>query len=66
MDDVVFMVRARSRTACLEQLRLLCERMELQPATAPTDAAGRGWIARAIPATKAPDADGGRGPVLGG
>jgi hypothetical protein len=50
MDDVVFMVRAGSRAACLEQLRLLCERMGLQPATTPTDAAGRGWVARAVPA----------------
>ncbi len=67
MDEVVFMVRAGSQAACLEQLRLLCERMGLQPATTPTDAAGRGWVARAVPQTKAPDAeDGGRGPVVGG
>ncbi|WP_428956205.1 hypothetical protein [Streptomyces sp. cg35] len=57
MDDVVFMVRAGSRADCLEQLRLLCERMGLQPATTPTDSAGRGWVARAVPMTKAPDAD---------
>lgn len=67
MDEVVFMVRAGSRAACVEQLHRLCERMGLQPATTPTDTAGRGWIARAVPTTKAPTAgDGGRGPVVSG
>ncbi|WP_394436250.1 hypothetical protein [Streptomyces sp. SGAir0957] len=66
MDDLVFMVRATTRRACAEQLQRLCEQMSLQPATAPTDTAGRGWVARAVPATKAPDADGGRGPVVSG
>jgi hypothetical protein len=65
MDDVVFMVRAGSRAACVEQLHRLCDLLGLQPATTPTDTAGRGWIARAVPATKAPTADG-RGPVVGG
>lgn len=53
MDDVVFMVRAGSQADCLTQLRLLCERMNLQPATRPTDSAGRGWVARAVPVAKA-------------
>ena len=43
------MVRTGTRAACVEQLRVLCERMGLQPATGPTDAAGRGWVARAVP-----------------
>lgn len=66
MDEVVFMVRAGTRAACVEQLQRLCERLGLQPTTAPTDTAGRGWVARAVPA-KAPTAgDGGRGPVVSG
>jgi hypothetical protein len=57
------MVRAGTQAACVEQLQRLCDLLGLQPATAPTDTAGRGWVARAVPATKAPTADG-RGPVV--
>ena len=54
MDDIVFMVRTKSRAVCQQQLDLICERMGAQPATLPTDAAGTGWVARAVPVGKAP------------
>jgi hypothetical protein len=50
MSDVVYMVRARTRAACQRALDQLCERMDAEPATAPTDAAGSRWLARAVPA----------------
>lgn len=66
MDDVVFMVKAKSRAACQAQLDRLCALLDAEVVTLPTDAIGRDWIARAVPATKAPTADGGRGPVVSG
>lgn len=57
MDDIVFMVRTKSRAVCQQQLDLICERMGARPATLPTDAAGTGWVARAVPTTKAPAED---------
>ena len=50
MDDVVYMVRARSRAACQRELDRICERMGAVSLTDPTDAAGRHWVARAVPA----------------
>ncbi|MFD4547263.1 hypothetical protein [Streptomyces sp. NPDC058466] len=50
MSDVVYMVRAMSRAACQRELDLICERMGAVPVTSPTDAAGRDWVARAVPA----------------
>lgn len=67
MGDVVYMVRTKSKASCQRELDLLCERMGAVPATLPTDAAGRDWVARAVPdTTKAPTADGGRGPGVSG
>jgi hypothetical protein len=69
MGDVVYMVRTKSKASCQAELDLLCERMGARPSTLPTDAAGTGWVARAVPArtTKAPAAeDGGRGPGVSG
>jgi hypothetical protein len=69
MSDVVYMVRAKSEASCQRELDLICERMGAVPVTSPTDAAGRDWVARAVPArtTKAPTAeDGGRGPGVSG
>lgn len=62
MGDVVYMVRTTSKASCQRELDLICERMGARPATLPTDAAGTGWVARAIPDTKTPaTGDGGRG-----
>jgi hypothetical protein len=66
MGDVVYMVRAGIRAACQQELDLICERMGARPATLPTDAAGTGWVARAVPDTKTPTADDGRGPGVSG
>lgn len=55
MGDVVYMVRAKSQASCQRALDLICERMGAVPVTNPTDAAGRDWVARAVPrTTKAP------------
>lgn len=64
MDDIVFMVRAKSRAVCQQQLDLICERMGARPATLPTNAVGPGWVARAVPKTKARTEDG-PGPSAG-
>jgi hypothetical protein len=67
MGDVVYMVRAATRAACQRELDLICERMGAEPLTDPTDAAGRHWVARAVPArtTKAPVRED-RGPSVSG
>jgi hypothetical protein len=49
MSDVVYMVRARTEAACKRELARICERMDAEVATDPTDAAGRHWVARAVP-----------------
>lgn len=49
------MVRADTRAACERELARLCRLLNAQPATLPTDSAGRGWIARAISATDRAD-----------
>ena len=61
MDEVVYMVRGGSREICQQELDRLCRLLDAQPATQPTDAAGRGWVARAVPMTKAPTEEPGRG-----
>jgi hypothetical protein len=61
------MVRAKSEASCQRELDLICERMGAVPVTSPTDAAGRDWVARAVPArtTKAPVRED-RGPGVSG
>lgn len=64
MADVTYMVRAGSKADCQAELERMCRLLGAQPATLPTDAAGTGWVARAV-ATKAPAGDEtGRGPVV--
>lgn len=58
MGEVVYMVRTKSKASCQRELDLICERMGARPSTLPTDAAGSGWVARAVPdTTKAPAAE---------
>ncbi|MFF3928243.1 hypothetical protein [Streptomyces hirsutus] len=64
MDDVVYMVRGGSREACQRELDRLCRLLDAQPTMRPSDSTGRGWVARAVPTTKAPADD--RGPVASG
>jgi hypothetical protein len=54
MDDVVYMVRSRTREGCERELDRLCRLLGAVPTTRPTDAAGRGWVARATPAPASP------------
>lgn len=66
MDDVVYMVRAKSRAVCQRELDRICERMGAEPLTDPTDAAGRHWVARAVPAPTTRTPTDGGGPVVSG
>ncbi|MER5715737.1 hypothetical protein [Streptomyces sp. NPDC002132] len=50
MDDVVYMVRGRTREACQRELDRLCALLGAVPTLRPTDSVGRGWTARAVPA----------------
>ncbi|HEY9371885.1 hypothetical protein [Streptomyces sp.] len=65
MDDIVFMVRAKSRAVCQQQLDLICERMGARPATLPTNAIGSGWVARAVPRMTTARTDDGPGRSAG-
>ncbi|MEU5596840.1 hypothetical protein [Streptomyces sp. NPDC020298] len=53
MDDVVYMVRGSTRETCQQALDRLCERLDARPTLLPTDGTGRGWVARAVPASPA-------------
>ncbi|MEV0556250.1 hypothetical protein AB0I27_22710 [Streptomyces sp. NPDC050597] len=67
MDEVVYMVRTKSRASCQRELDLICERMGAVAVTSPTDAAGARWVARAVPRmTQAPAVDDDRGPGVSG
>lgn len=66
MDDVVYMVRGRTRAICQRELDRICCLLGAEAVTRPTGGTGRGWMARAVPArTRAPAGDvPGRGPVV--
>ncbi|MGW0577741.1 hypothetical protein ACWD25_17605 [Streptomyces sp. NPDC002920] len=66
MDDIVYMVRARSRAACQRELDRICRLLGARPATLPTDSVGRGWTARAVPDVTAPAGESGRGSGVSG
>ncbi|GAA3384473.1 hypothetical protein [Streptomyces racemochromogenes] len=50
---VSYMVRGRSREECQRELDRLCRLLGATPTTAPMQAAGPGWMARAVK-TQAP------------
>lgn len=58
MDDVVYMVRGRTRAICQRELDRICQLLDARPTMRPTDGVGRGWVARAVPTTKTPAEDG--------
>ncbi|MFB7707911.1 hypothetical protein [Streptomyces sp. NPDC056105] len=67
MDDVSYMVRGSTRAVCQRELDRICRLLDAVPTMLPSDTVGRGWTARAVPTTKAPDVeDGVRGPVVSG
>ena len=67
MDDgVVYMVRGRTRAVCQRELDRICQLLGAVTVTRPTDGTGRGWVARAVPKTKAPAEEDGRGTVVSG
>lgn len=67
MDDVSHMVRGSTRAVCQRELDRICPLLGAAPTMLPSDIVGRGWTARAVPTTKAPNAgDGGRSPVAAG
>ena len=49
MDDVVYMVRGRTRETCQQALDRLCRLLGARPTMLPNDSVGRGWVARAVP-----------------
>jgi hypothetical protein len=56
-DDVVFMVRGRTREVCQRYLDLVCKLLGAEQASHPSDGTGRGWVARAVLRTPATPAD---------
>ncbi|WP_143060418.1 hypothetical protein [Streptomyces misionensis] len=56
-----YAVQADTRDECERALQELCTRLGARPATLPTDAVGRGWLARAIPVPPAADPEPGHG-----
>ena len=50
MDDVVYMVRGKTREACQRELDRICTLLGARPTMHPNDSTGRGWVARAVPA----------------
>ena len=66
MDDgVVYMVRGKTRAVCQRELDRICQLLGAQPTLRPTAGTGRGWVARAVPKTKAPVRED-RGPGVSG
>lgn len=64
MGEVVYMVRTKSKASCQAELDRICRLLGATPATSPTDAAGTGWVARAVPAPAKAPAEEGRGSVV--
>ncbi|MFI2426523.1 hypothetical protein ACH5A7_20905 [Streptomyces sp. NPDC018955] len=53
MDDVVYMVRGKTREICQRELDRICELLGAVPTNPPSDSVGRGWAARAVPSPPA-------------
>ncbi|KOU20954.1 hypothetical protein ADK52_25545 [Streptomyces sp. WM6372] len=51
---VSFMVRCATEADCLAELDWLCRERGAVVTMLPTDRCGDGWLARAVPMTKAP------------
>ncbi|MFD4912833.1 hypothetical protein ACFWNR_06375 [Streptomyces virginiae] len=49
-----YMIRAGSQAECQAELDRLCLLLGATPTTGPSNALGRGWVARAVPAPQAP------------
>ncbi|MFJ6559953.1 hypothetical protein ACIQMV_08730 [Streptomyces sp. NPDC091412] len=64
MDEIVYMVRGRTREICQRELDRMCERLDARPVTLPNSTTGHDWVARAVP-TKTPAGEG-RGPRVSG
>lgn len=53
---VSYMVRGRTESECQQALDALCRLLGAVQTTRPVNPGGRGWVARAVPATaEAPD-----------
>lgn len=55
MDDVVYMVRGKTRAVCQRELDRICSLLDAVPTNPPSDSTGRGWVARAVPAARTPE-----------
>ncbi|MFD5675598.1 hypothetical protein [Streptomyces sp. NPDC127040] len=51
---VSYMVRGSTAAECQAELDRLCLLLGATPTTGPSDALGRGWVARAVPTPQAP------------
>lgn len=56
---VSYMVRGSTEAECRRELDRLCRLMGAVATMAPIQASGPGWLARAVPMTKAPAVGGG-------
>ena len=57
MDEVVYMVRGRTREVCQRELDRLCQLLGAVPRMLPTDAMPPGWVARAVLAVPADESE---------
>ena len=48
MDDVVFMVRGKTRALAERYMGLVCDRIGAEQTSRPSDGTGRGWVVRAV------------------
>lgn len=47
-DEVVFMVRGKTRETCQHYVDLVCQRLGARQTNTPSDSTGRGWVGRAV------------------
>jgi hypothetical protein len=50
-DEVVYMIRGKTREVCQHRLDRLCALLGAEVTTPPNTAVGRGWTARAVERT---------------
>ncbi|MCX4543791.1 hypothetical protein [Streptomyces sp. NBC_01565] len=54
---ISYMVRGSTAAECQRELDRLCRLLGAVATSLPSDALGRGWVARAVPTPKAPAVD---------
>ncbi|MFD4596746.1 hypothetical protein ACFWPQ_01810 [Streptomyces sp. NPDC058464] len=59
-DEIVFMVRGKTRAVCQQYVDRLCMLLGARQASLPSDGTGRGWVARAVLRPAAGDSEPGQ------